>query len=46
MTTRKSPDLTNYFSGAKQSQQLSEAEAEIQRLKAEIEELRSQGSSE
>ena len=46
MNTRKSPDLTNYFSGAKQSQQLSEAEAEIQRLKAEIEELRSQGSSE
>lgn len=46
MTNRKSPDLTNYFSGAKQSQQLSEAEAEIQRLKAEIEELRSQGSSE
>ncbi|MTJ50435.1 ParB/RepB/Spo0J family partition protein [Dolichospermum sp. UHCC 0259] len=46
MTTHKSPDLTNYFSGAKQSQQLSEAEAEIQRLKAEIEELRSQGSSE
>ncbi|MBW4676089.1 MAG: ParB/RepB/Spo0J family partition protein [Desmonostoc geniculatum HA4340-LM1] len=46
MVTRKAPDLTNYFSAAKQSQQLSEAESEIQRLKAEIEELRSKGSTE
>ena len=46
MTARKAPDLTNYFSAAKQSQQLSEAEEEIQRLKAEIEELRSSGSTE
>jgi ParB family chromosome partitioning protein len=43
---RKAPDLSNYFSGAKQSQQLSEAEEEILKLKAEIEELRSTGSSE
>lgn len=46
MTARKAPDLTNYFSAAKQSQQLSEAEQELQQLKAEIEELRSQGSTE
>jgi ParB family chromosome partitioning protein len=46
MATRQAPDLTNYFSAAKQSQQLSEAEEEIQRLRAEIEELRSQGSTE
>jgi len=46
MSTRKAPNLTNYFSAAKQSQQLSQAEEEIQRLKAEIEELRSQGSTE
>lgn len=46
MSARKAPDLTNYFSAAKQSQQLSEAESEIQRLRAEIEELRSQGSTE
>lgn len=45
MSTRKAPNLTNYFSAAKQSQQLSQAEEEIQRLKAEIEELRSQGST-
>lgn len=42
-TTR--PDLSKYFSGAKQSQQLSEAELEIQQLKAEIEELRQKGSA-
>lgn len=46
MSARKAPDLTNYFSAAKQSQQISEAEQEIQRLRAEIEELRSQGSTE
>lgn len=46
MSVRKAPDLTNYFSAAKQSQQLSEASEEIQRLRAEIEELRSQGSTE
>ncbi len=45
MGARKTPDLTNYFSAAKQSQQLSEAEEEIQRLRAEIEELRSVGSA-
>lgn len=46
MSARKAPDLTNYFSAAKQSQQISEAEQEIQRLRAEIEELRSQGAAE
>ena len=46
MPARKAPDITNYFSAAKQSQQLSEAEAEIQRLKAEIEQLRNAGSTE
>lgn len=46
MSARKAPDLTNYFSAAKQSQQLSVAEEEIQRLRAEIEELRSQGATE
>jgi len=46
MSARKAPDLTNYFSAAKQSQHLSVAEEEIQRLRAEIEELRSQGSTE
>ncbi|MBD2771308.1 ParB/RepB/Spo0J family partition protein [Iningainema tapete] len=46
MTARKAPDLTNYFSAAKQSQQLSEAESELQQLRAEIEELRAKGSTE
>ena len=46
MTARKAPDITNYFSAAKQSQQLSEAESELQQLRAEIEELRSKGSTE
>lgn len=46
MVVRKAPDLGNYFSAAKQSQQLSEASEEIQRLKAEIEELRNSGSTE
>ncbi|BAZ02884.1 ParB-like partition protein (plasmid) [Tolypothrix tenuis PCC 7101] len=45
MCARKTPNLTNYFSGAKQSQHLSAAEEEIQQLKAEIEELRSKNSS-
>jgi len=44
MTGRKGPNLANYFSGAKQSQQLTEAEEEIQQLKGEIEQLRSRGS--
>jgi ParB family chromosome partitioning protein len=44
MSPSKSLDLSQYFSGAKQSQQLSEAELEIQELKAEIEELRQKGS--
>jgi ParB family chromosome partitioning protein len=42
---RQTSDLSNYFSGAKQSQKLSEAEAEIQRLKQEIEQLRSSGAN-
>lgn len=46
MPARKAPDITNYFSAAKQSQQLSEAETEIQRLKAEIEQLRNTGATE
>ncbi|HAG84786.1 MAG TPA: chromosome partitioning protein ParB [Cyanobacteria bacterium UBA12227] len=46
MSSRKAPDLTSYFSAAKQSQQLSEAQEEIGRLKAEIEELRAVGSTE
>jgi len=46
MTARKATDLTNYFSAAKQSQQLSEAEEELQQLRAEIEELRSDGAAE
>jgi ParB family transcriptional regulator, chromosome partitioning protein len=41
---RKAPELTTYFSSARQSQQLSEAEQEIQRLKDEIEKLRRSGS--
>lgn len=46
MCARNTPNLTNYFSGAKQSQQLSEAEEEIQQLRAEIEELRDKNSGE
>jgi ParB family chromosome partitioning protein len=45
VSARKAPDLKNYFSAAKQSQQLSEAEAEIQQLKAEIEKLRASGAA-
>lgn len=45
MTARRAPDIANYFSAAKQSQQLSQAEEEIQHLKAEIEQLRFQESS-
>lgn len=41
MPTRNNPNLNNYFSGAKQSQQLTKAEEEIQQLRAEIEQLRS-----
>lgn len=41
MPTRNNPNLNNYFSGAKQSQQLTKAEEEIQQLKSEIEQLRS-----
>ena len=46
MVARKAPNITDYFSSAKQSQQLSSAEAEIQQLKAEIERLRNAGSTE
>lgn len=46
MVARKTPNITDYFSSAKQSQQLSSAEAEIQELKAEIERLRNAGSTE
>ena len=46
MSARKSLDLSNYFSAAKQSQQLSEAELELQQLRTEIEELRALGSTE
>lgn len=45
-TARKAPDLNHYFSAAKQSQQLSEADEEILKLKTEIERLRSIESSE
>ena len=46
MAVRKTPDLTSYFSAAKQSMQLSEAEEEIQKLRAEVEELRKSGAAE
>jgi ParB family chromosome partitioning protein len=46
MANRKAPNIANYFSGAKQNQQLSEAEQEINQLKAEIESLRASGSEE
>jgi ParB family transcriptional regulator, chromosome partitioning protein len=46
MATRKTPDLTSYFSAAKQSMQLSEAEEEIQKLRTEVEELRKSGAAE
>lgn len=46
MATRKAPNIADYFSGAKQTQQLSNAEAEIAQLKAEIENLRISGSQE
>lgn len=45
MCARNSTNLTNYFSNAKQSQQLSQAEEEIHQLRAEIEQLRSQNST-
>jgi len=46
MATRKAPNIADYFSGAKQIQQLSNAEEEIVQLKAEIEKLRLDGSAE
>lgn len=46
MAARKTPDLTSYFSAAKQSMQLSEAEEEIQKLRTEVEELRKSGAAE
>lgn len=46
MAARKAPDLNNYFSAAKQSMQLSDAEEELQKLRAEIEELRESGAAE
>jgi len=46
MATRKAPNIADYFSGAKQTQQLSNAEEEIAQLKAEIEQLRLAGATE
>lgn len=46
MATRKAPNIADYFSGAKQTQQLSNAEEEIVQLKAEIEKLRLADSAE
>ena len=46
MATRKAPNIADYFSGAKQTQKLSDAEIEIAQLKAEIENLRASGSDE
>ncbi|MBD2175298.1 ParB/RepB/Spo0J family partition protein [Pseudanabaena sp. FACHB-1998] len=46
MATRKAPHIADYFSGAKQTQQLSNAEEEIAQLKAEIENLKASGSEE
>lgn len=46
MATRKAPNIADYFSGAKQTQKLSDAEVEIAQLKAEIENLRASGSDE
>jgi len=36
MASRKAPNIADYFSGAKQTQQLSNAEEEIAQLKIEI----------
>lgn len=44
MATRKAPNIADYFSGAKQTQQLSNAEEEIAQLKSEIEQLRRSGA--
>ena len=46
MASRKAPNIADYFSGAKQTQQLSNAEEEIAQLKTEIERLRASGSEE
>lgn len=46
MAARKAPNIADYFSGAKQTQQLSNAEEEIAQLKTEIERLRASGSEE
>jgi ParB family chromosome partitioning protein len=46
MAARKAPNIADYFSGAKQTQQLSNAEEEIALLKTEIEKLRASGSEE
>ena len=46
MASRKAPNIADYFSGAKQTQQLSNAEEEIAQLKIEIEKLRESGSEE
>lgn len=45
MPGRKIVDMNSLFSGAEQVHKLSEAELEIQRLKEEIEHLRSRGST-
>jgi ParB family chromosome partitioning protein len=46
MASRKAPNIADYFSGAKQTQQLSNAEEEIAQLKTEIERLRASDSEE
>jgi ParB family chromosome partitioning protein len=46
MAARKAPNIADYFSGAKQTQQLSNAEEEIAQLKTEIERLRASDSEE
>ena len=43
--SRKTPDISNYFSAARRELELSDADAEIQRLKEEIEQLRISQSS-
>jgi ParB family transcriptional regulator, chromosome partitioning protein len=46
MVARKAPNITSYFSGAQQAQQLSAAETEIQSLRTEIDRLRASGVTE
>lgn len=41
----KTPDIANYFSAARRELELSDADAQIQRLKAEIEQLRNSQTS-